>query len=368
MMPTACGYFALLLSAFRDGGLLIPLPLYTLYQDNASPLRDGDKSAVRSIFNHLDHRSIGRLGLPELHTLRKALSANKFVSEQETSSLLRHMDIDRDGIVNRADFEEYMESWLRTLYTQERETLYELCLGYVASPSPPPAVHPPAAVAHFEAALEELEIPSTLMSELKNYKQPPSQAEHTLALVLYLLGRSNCDWRHSKHALQPHHRFLLELKDFTRACSVEGFGADPGRFGRFTPVAERLAFMGIDLDYVEKGKHDRKRGDTRNAVVRLLGWLVYLTTAHRIIMEGGKPSTGEGQVRPDPVVTIPLPAPTPEEMALSTDSRPLIPPSPVPETVPPFPVTPLSPSSLKGLLCSLLQLHQGKPQGIHQSS
>ena len=49
-------------------------------------------------------------GMRELGTLRKAMSPDRFVSEQETAVMYRQMDIDRDGAVSKSDFQEYMEA------------------------------------------------------------------------------------------------------------------------------------------------------------------------------------------------------------------------------------------------------------------
>ena len=132
-----------------------------------------------------------------------------------------------------------------------------------------------------------------------------------MALVLYLLGRANYDWRHAKHALKSHHRFLSELKDFTLSCANEGF-AEPDRF---ISVEERLKHMQIDSAYVTQGKHSRK-GDIRSAVVRLLAWLVYMTSYFRVIQDSHQiDGPLEGSSKPTPVQTTPLPAPTEEEKA-----------------------------------------------------
>ena len=143
--------------------------------------------------------------------------------------------------------------------------MFEMVFNFV--PSPPAAIPPASRSAeaydYIETALRSLDIPSAQMCELKSYKNPPSQAEHTLALVLYLLGRKNHDWRHAKHALQSHHRFLSELRDFTVSCANEGV-SDPDRF---ISVEERLAAMQIDKAYVSKAK---------TAVLYLLRWMVYL--------------------------------------------------------------------------------------------
>ena len=232
-----------------------------------SPISDEHKHHVTQVFHRFDAYNRGELGIEELLAMRRLLSSGAHVSEQDTMELHRQMDVDRDGRVGGADFQDFMEGWLRPIAREERQRVLETLLHEQPARALGETNPSPGAVKYHLEALEVLNIPAAAMSELKSYHAPPAAASDVMSLVLIMLGRQNYDWRHAKQALKSSHRFLTELREFT--ASGEAWGLHSERTFQVESHIEELRMKQAKIKSV--------------AAAGLLKWLYVVTECNRHI-------------------------------------------------------------------------------------
>lgn len=137
-----------------------------------SALREREREAPTAIFRRFDKLGVGVLGLQELMSIRRVVAGSTYISEQDTLVLYKEMDLDRDGKVGQADFQQYMEAWLKSLSPSQRDYFINSLLTSPVATSSPPRGEEAAEVSTLVAdAMGALACISTAdFSEIKSYR------------------------------------------------------------------------------------------------------------------------------------------------------------------------------------------------------